>query len=349
MNAAGSNSTGTASHPPGSFQVFDETEDCTSKAKDIISRTASMGIQGHEASPFSVAPSNQSPRGGSFAPSLSQANVESDAYILNNMVDRIATVLDVVSKRSYSSMAVDSPSLTPMSSGGPTKWVTRYVDYTSKYGLGFLLNDGRYVCLASSCVLLLFLHLSDIFVLFDIFSSGVYFNDSTKTVLEAEGDSFQYIERKKSAGDSPRRGEPSITLHTLSNYPESLQKKVTLLKHFRNYLIEQQQKSEDSGWYFHSGRDFVGGSRHMVYLKKWVRTKHAIFFRLSDQTVQIVFYDHTEVLLTPDERYITYVDKNKSRKTYFLTDDVVGCNPEIAKRLKYTKEILQQLLVGAKR
>ena len=26
-----------------------------------------------------------------------------------------------------------------------TKWVSRFVDYTSKYGLGFLLNDGRYV------------------------------------------------------------------------------------------------------------------------------------------------------------------------------------------------------------
>lgn len=26
---------------------------------------------------------------------------------------------------------------------GSEKWVTRYVDYTSKYGLGFLLNDGR--------------------------------------------------------------------------------------------------------------------------------------------------------------------------------------------------------------
>ena len=25
-----------------------------------------------------------------------------------------------------------------------TKWVSRFVDYTSKYGLGFLLNDGRY-------------------------------------------------------------------------------------------------------------------------------------------------------------------------------------------------------------
>jgi len=26
-----------------------------------------------------------------------------------------------------------------------SKWVSRFVDYTSKYGLGFLLNDGRYV------------------------------------------------------------------------------------------------------------------------------------------------------------------------------------------------------------
>ena len=26
---------------------------------------------------------------------------------------------------------------------GATKWIVRYVDYTSKYGLGFLLNDGR--------------------------------------------------------------------------------------------------------------------------------------------------------------------------------------------------------------
>ena len=87
----------------------------------------------------------------------------------------------------------------------------------------------------------------------------------------------------------------------------------------------------------------------MVYLKKWVRTKHAIFFRLSDSTVQIVFYDHTEVLLTSDERHITYVDKQRNRRTYYLTDELVGCNPEIAKRLRYTKEILQQLVVGQKR
>jgi polo-like kinase 1 len=140
-----------------------------------------------------------------------------------------------------------------------------------------------------------------------------------------------------------------IQAHSLSDYPDSLQKKVTLLKHFRNYLIEQQKKSCDDGVVLGSSSPSStrrASSLGMVYLKKWVRTKHAIFFRLSDSTVQIVFYDHTEVLLTDDERHMTYVDKDKNRKTYYLTDELVGCNPEIAKRLKYTKEILQQL-VGA--
>jgi len=187
-----------------------------------------------------------------------------------------------------------------------------------------------------------------IFIISCLFiSSGVYFNDSTKTILEADGDEFQYIERKKASDDASRRSEPVIDSHTLANYPDPLQKKVTLLKHFRNYLIEQHQKSDDAALSLPAtDEDKNSCGRDMVYLKKWVRTKHAIFFRLSDQTVQIVFYDHTEVLLTPDERYITYVDKSKNRSTYFMTDELVGCNAEIAKRLKYTKEILQQLVGG---
>lgn len=182
-----------------------------------------------------------------------------------------------------------------------------------------------------------------------MFSSGVYFNDSTKTVLEASGDTFQYIERKKADGESPRRCEPIVSSHTLSHFPDSLKKKVTLLEHFRNYLLEQQNKSGDNdGLFSTSSKDFSDG-HEMVYLKKWVRTKHAIFFRLSDQTVQIVFYDHTEILLTSDERHITFVDKNKNRSTYYLTDELVGFKEDIAKRLRYTKEILQQLVSGTKR
>ena len=84
----------------------------------------------------------------------------------------------------------------------------------------------------------------------------------------------------------------------------------------------------------------------MIYVKKWLRTKHAILFRLSNQTVQIIFYDQTEVLLTPDTRFVTYVDKKRVRSTFLLSNDLVGTNTEMAKRLTYSRDILNQLLSG---
>jgi len=47
--------------------------------------------------------------------------------------------------------------------------VTKWVDYSTKYGLGYLLSDH---------------------------SAGVFFNDSTKIVAEEKGSCFFYYERK---------------------------------------------------------------------------------------------------------------------------------------------------------
>lgn len=44
--------------------------------------------------------------------------------------------------------------------------VKKWVDYSTKYGLGYLLSDG---------------------------STGVYFNDSTKMILDAKGTTIDYI------------------------------------------------------------------------------------------------------------------------------------------------------------
>lgn len=246
------------------------------------------------------------------------SNTDNDADILQHMVDHLDTVLNITASRkgNYRSML-----LCPLSSRrGPSKWVTRYVDYTSKYGLGFLLNNG---------------------------SSGVYFNDSTKTAVEPNSDTFQYIERKRveEDGTPKRRGETTLSTYNLEEYPESLKKKVTLLKHFRNYLLQQQVNDSGDEFVVESRNDTVAAS-DLVYVKKWVRTKHAILFSLSNRTVQVIFYDQTEILLTPDVAFLTYVDKNRNRCTYNFTDELVGASNEIEKRLKYTKEIILQLLSG---
>lgn len=77
------------------------------------------------------------------------------------------------------------------------------MDYSSKYGLGYLLSNG---------------------------ATGVFFNDSTKILLSAAGDKFKYLERK-----GPDK-QDVVNEHLLTDYPKELQKKVTLLQHFRSYL-----------------------------------------------------------------------------------------------------------------
>lgn len=207
----------------------------------------------------------------------------------------------------------------PPSNLGVSRWVTRYVDYTSKYGLGFLLNDG---------------------------SAGVYFNDSTKAVLAAKGESFIYVERKKSHDDENGNIEQVCEEHTLTTFPECLQKKVTLLKHFRNYLIEQQTRDGDIDYQVGECNQ---NEKSPLFLKKWVRTKHAILFRLSNKTVQVVFYDHTEILLSSEGRIVTYVDKKRGRTTYYLEDVLMNEQNDVKKRLKYAEGILHQLISCGKK
>mmetsp|Transcript_10170 Transcript_10170/g.13442 ORF Transcript_10170/g.13442 Transcript_10170/m.13442 type:complete len:709 (-) Transcript_10170:97-2223(-) len=292
------------------FKIFEENKSgyfndnaAASATDELVEKTNALTIDTHPR------------KEGNRTPSVEPIHLPSshDADILKHMVKRLDTVLEVTESH-RSSYRPETPRAT-VGLTAPDKWVTRYVDYTSKYGLGFLLNDG---------------------------TSGVCFNDSTKTSLEREGEKFQYIERKRKEDGEALKSEYDVSSYKLSQYPEFLTKKVTLLKHFRNYLLEQQKKAKEELSYESVYTE--SDSSKYIYIKKWIRTKHAILFRLSDQTVQIVFYDQTEVLLTPDDQAITYVDKNRSRKTYFLTDQLVGSFSELEKRIKYSRDILQQLL-----
>lgn len=82
----------------------------------------------------------------------------------------------------------------------------------------------------------------------------------------------------------------------------------------------------------------------IVYVKKWMRTKHAIMFRLSNKIVQVSFQDHTEILLNSESRLVTYVNKKGERSTLPLNQALESNNAEMTKRLKYTKDILTHML-----
>ena len=181
--------------------------------------------------------------------------------------------------------------------GGPTLWVRKWVDYSNKYGLGYVLSNG---------------------------CAGVYFNDSTKIISSSNGESFQYI--SKTSGGK----EETTSSYSAAAFPIELQKKVTLLLHFRKHLAV----------------DIISGleSKELIYIKKWLATEHAVIFRLSNKVVQVSFLDKSELLLCSESKMVTYVDKKGIPSVYPLNSAMETQNKEMAKRLRYTKEILTSML-----
>jgi len=84
----------------------------------------------------------------------------------------------------------------------PSTWVYTWVDYTKKYGVGYVLNDK---------------------------SIGVYFNDGSKIVGGHESPLIFYIDKKAKVGQR----------YTTEDFPEEHNRKLALLNHFKKFLSEK--------------------------------------------------------------------------------------------------------------
>ena len=126
---------------------------------------------------------------------------------------------------------------------------------------------------------------------------------------------FYYYERK---AISQTEKQDVLQKYSFTDYPKELQKKVTLLEHFKSYLqsstAQQSASLKIAEEENNENMDAINKpSPGSVYVKKWMRTKHAIMFRLSNKIVQVNFQDHTEILLNSENRLVTYVNKRGER------------------------------------
>jgi polo-like kinase 1 len=187
-----------------------------------------------------------------------------------------------------------SSAYTPIGDG-PSVWVKKWVDYSSKFGLGYVLSNG---------------------------CAGVVFNDSTKIMANQEGDGFIYMGKKN---------EDNKVEYSMKEFPKEMQKKVTLLTHFKKNLVINNASRTEEG----------------VFIKMWMTTSHAIIFRLSNKIVQVYFQDKTEMMLCSGNKQVVYVDKKGGTGIFPLANAMDSENKEMTKRLRYTKDILTTMLQGA--
>ncbi|ORC87833.1 protein kinase [Trypanosoma theileri] len=219
----------------------------------------------------------------------------------------------------------DSPSAFPL----PSVWVTDFADFSAKYGLCYRLSTGH---------------------------TGVHFNDSTKMVWEPITGRVEYYARVKevvtrSNNNNVVHARDQLQSFHMESFPESLNKKVTLIKYFKSYLSRARSVREGvevvrcSPYMNHTPS--LLSDPHMiediVYVKRWLLTPQAMIFRLSNKTIQVCFHDKAEVILSSESRVVTYTDAAGHRVTMSLAS-VASRSKEVAARLRYTKDILCELI-----
>eukprot|EP00762_Andalucia_godoyi_P008085 ANDGO_02142.mRNA.1 putative serine/threonine-protein kinase CCRP1 len=231
-------------------------------------------------------------------------------------------------------------------------WILQWADFSSKYGLAFLMSNGMV---------------------------GGHFNDSTKMLLrnDATG-TVDYFDRKRSTQGAYDEHEQ----HSLESYPENLRKKVTLIKYFKrhfeshcvspsnaegssspskNCLVapttpQQQALRKLSGLAMLPGPtptfaeqfptpSMVNHVEDLVYVKRWIKTDQAITVRMSNKSVQMNFFDGTHILLASESKAVnvTVVEPSGAVSNQPLTSAFVDGRPDFARKLRHMREVLHQL------
>jgi len=164
--------------------------------------------------------------------------------------------------------------------------VTKFVDFSSKYGLGYKLSNGAY---------------------------GVLFNDSTKIVTSSNLFHFVYIERVRDAETA--NTVEQVSEYNFFDYPNLITKKVVLLQHFKSYL---EGNSKFRPMQFDFDKDNMpqrpNDLGQMSYIKKWKRAKKAILLRNSNKVIQVIFSDQSELVLASGSGIVTFVNSKKEIK-----------------------------------
>ncbi|ESP01233.1 hypothetical protein LOTGIDRAFT_112005, partial [Lottia gigantea] len=184
-------------------------------------------------------------------------------------------------------------------------WVTKWVDYSNKYGFGFQLSNN---------------------------SMGVLFNDTSRVLLSPDGRSMQYYDLTG-----------KLSAYKQDYVPEDLNKKTTLLQYFARYMDEHLIQGGNIGYQL--SKEPWSGSLYLkkwfrttkaivLYLSDG--TLQVNFF--DDHTKIILSYYNNDYI-------VTYIDSDRCAKTFSIVQIIQdGCKSDITGRMSFAKTMLKNLV-----
>ena len=79
-----------------------------------------------------------------------------------------------------------------------------------------------------------------------------------------------------------------------------------------------------------------------LYVKKWVKSQHAYFFLLSNEQVQVMFDDKTQIIFDFQNKKVSFINKLKQKTTQNITQTKYK-DEEMNKRVEYAKKVLAKI------
>ncbi|CAB3405310.1 unnamed protein product [Caenorhabditis bovis] len=190
----------------------------------------------------------------------------------------------------------------------PVFWISKWVDYSDKYGIGYQLCDN---------------------------SVGVLFNDNSRIMLDEAGNELTYIEKNNR--------EHYFSMNNA--LPTALSKKVTLLKYFRSYMNDHLLKAGEGIEAGRAGDDLARLPTLRVWFR--TKSAIVLHLSNGSVQINF-FSDHLKMLMCPLMQAVTFIDHQKRMLVYkFSNLQVNGCPEKYLHRIKYARTMLERLIKDA--
>ena len=79
-----------------------------------------------------------------------------------------------------------------------------------------------------------------------------------------------------------------------------------------------------------------------LFVKKWIKSQYAYFFLLSNDKVQIIFEDKSQIIFDFFQKKICFINKMKENSIYNIENTRFE-NESIEQKVKYVKRILKKI------
>ena len=193
-----------------------------------------------------------------------------------------------------------------------------------KYGLGYQLSNNNF---------------------------GVYFNDTTKIIYDWRKDSYHYIGNNEETKSFMEKDIEEIK-------DKDLNKKCKILKTFQEVLTRDKNatstisRNENYNDYERKD-DGMNDSSVPVYVKKYYSyDKQSILIRLTNKDIQIYFLSGETILLSKEEKEVTFIKKNNAQLEtlkYPLQEIMETQNYDIIRKMQYSKSLLERIITDDNR